>query len=61
MRTTLSLIVLGLAAAPAIGKDRSGEAVIPFMSSLNAVEWKAATNDSLYLRGRGETGFSFEP
>jgi hypothetical protein len=53
MRTTLSLIVLGLAAAaaPAAAGEASGETVIPFMSSLNAVEWKAASNDSLYLRG----------
>jgi hypothetical protein len=58
MRTTLSLIVLALAAAPAIAKDRSGETVIPFMSSLNAVEWKPASNDSLYLRGpRGDWFF----
>ncbi|HEX8483643.1 MAG TPA: DUF6491 family protein [Allosphingosinicella sp.] len=60
MRTTLSLIVLGLAAsaAPAIAKDADGETVIPFMSSLNAVEWKAASDDSLYVRGpRGDWYF----
>ena len=53
MRTTLTLILLGLAAtaAPAIAKERNGETVIPFISSLNAVEWKAASDDSLYLRG----------
>jgi hypothetical protein len=54
MRTTLSMIIFGLAtaaAAPAIGGERNGETVIPFMSSLNAVEWKAASDDSLYLRG----------
>ena len=54
MRTTLNLILLGLAAtgAPAAARHPSdGETVIPFMSSLNAVEWKAASNDSLYLRG----------
>ncbi|HEX8241371.1 MAG TPA: DUF6491 family protein [Allosphingosinicella sp.] len=60
MRTTLSLILLGLAAAgaPAAARDGSGETVIPFMSSLNAVEWKPASNDSLYLRGpRGDWYF----
>jgi hypothetical protein len=60
MRKTLTLISLGLAAAaaPASAGDRSGETVIPFMSSLNAVEWEAASDDSLYLRGpRGEWYF----
>ncbi|HLL31199.1 MAG TPA: DUF6491 family protein [Allosphingosinicella sp.] len=60
MRTTLSLIVLGLAAAgaPGAAKEASGETVIPFMSSLNAIEWKAASDDSLYLRGpRGDWYF----
>lgn len=58
MRKTLTLMCLGLAAAPAIAADRNGETVIPFMSSLNAVEWKAASDDSLYLRGpRGEWYF----
>jgi hypothetical protein len=60
MRTTLSLIVLGLAAAgaPAAARDMSGETVIPFMSSINSIEWKAASNDSLYLRGpRGDWYF----
>jgi hypothetical protein len=54
MRTTLNLILLALAttAAPAAARHSSdGETVIPFMSSLNAVEWKAASNDSLYFRG----------
>ncbi|HEX9966128.1 MAG TPA: DUF6491 family protein [Allosphingosinicella sp.] len=60
MRKTLTLISLALAAAaaPAAAKERNGETVIPFMSSLNAVEWKAASDDSLYLRGpRGEWYF----
>jgi len=59
MRTTLSLIALGLAATgPAAAAKESGETVIPFMSSLQAVEWKAASDDSLYLRGpRGEWYF----
>ncbi|HEX8381036.1 MAG TPA: DUF6491 family protein [Allosphingosinicella sp.] len=54
MRKTLTLLILGLtaaAAAPAAARERNGETVIPFMSSLNAVEWKAASDDSLYLRG----------
>jgi hypothetical protein len=60
MRTTLSLIFLGLAAAsaPATAAVAGGETVIPFMSSLNAVEWEAASDDSLYLRGpRGDWYF----
>lgn len=51
MRKTLSLIVLGLAATAAAANEAGGETVIPFMSSLRAVEWKAASDDSLYLRG----------
>ena len=60
MRTTLKMVFLGLAAAatPAGAKETAGETVIPFMSSLNAVEWKAASDDSLYLRGpRGDWYF----
>jgi hypothetical protein len=60
MRKTLTLMILGLAAtaAPAAAKERNGETVIPFMSSLNAIEWKAASDDSLYLRGpRGDWFF----
>src|SRR5690349_12973393 len=54
MRTTSGLFLLGLAAAAspaAAARPSGGETVIPFMSSLNAVEWEAASNDSLYLRG----------
>lgn len=60
MSTTLTSILIGLAAAaaPANVADRNGETVIPFMDSLNAVEWKAASDDSLYLRGpRGDWYF----
>jgi hypothetical protein len=60
MRTTLTLMLVGLtaAAAPVSARERNGETVIPFMSSLNAVEWKAASDDSLYLRGpRGDWYF----
>ena len=35
----------GLAEAPA------GETAIPFISSLNSVEWEAASSRSLYVRG----------
>jgi hypothetical protein len=52
MRTTPSLILIAfLAAAAPASARQAGETVIPFMSSLNAVEWKAASDDSLYLRG----------
>ena len=60
MRTTLTLMFAGLAgaAAPVSAKEPGGETVIPFMSSLNSVEWKAASDDSLYLRGpRGDWYF----
>ena len=60
MRTTPTLMCLAVAAAaaPAAAKERNGETVIPFMSSLNAVEWKAASDDSLYVRGpRGDWYF----
>lgn len=54
MRTISSLFLLGLAAAASPGaaaRPSDDETVIPFMSSLNAVEWEPASNDSLYLRG----------
>lgn len=54
MRAALTMISACLAAAavPACATERSGgETVIPFMSSLNAVEWEAVSDDSLYLRG----------
>lgn len=59
MRATFTLILAGLAAAaPVSAEPVAGETVIPFMSSLNAVEWKAASDDSLYLRGpRGDWYF----
>ncbi|HEX8512014.1 MAG TPA: hypothetical protein VF688_02785, partial [Allosphingosinicella sp.] len=60
MRMALKMLFLGLAAAaaPAGAKETAGETVIPFISSLNAVEWKAASDDSLYLRGpRGDWYF----
>lgn len=54
MHRILGFIGAGLAtvaAAPAFAGERTGETVIPFMGSLNAVEWKAASDDSLYVRG----------
>jgi hypothetical protein len=53
MRTTWTLIAVGLAmaATSASAGERSRETVIPFMSSLSGIEWKAASDDSLYLRG----------
>ena len=53
MLKSVTLAMLGLAAgtAAAAGEKAAGETVIPFMSSLTNVEWKAASDDSLYLRG----------
>lgn len=60
MKKMLSLSVLALAAgsAASASETASRETVIPFMASLSNVEWKAASDDSLYLRGpRGEWYF----
>ena len=62
MRTILSLTILGLGAATATAAAACGmeprETVIPFVNSLSNVEWKAASNDSLYIRGgKGEWYF----
>lgn len=62
MRKTVTLMLSGLAVAVAASSasaaERSGETVIPFMSSLISVDWKAASDDSLYLRGpRGDWYF----
>ena len=52
MRTILGLTFLALAAAPAAGAGREpGETVIPFINSISNLEWEAASNDSLYMRG----------
>ena len=53
MRKILSLTFLAAAAAagPAAAEKGPGETVIPFINSLSNVEWKAASNDSLYVRG----------
>lgn len=43
------------ATAAAAKPDPAGETVIPFVSSIQAFEWKAVSNNSLYLRGgKGE-------
>jgi len=59
MRTILSLALIGLAAGSAAAADKAaGETVIPFVGSLSHVEWKAASDDSLYVRGgKGEWYF----
>ncbi|MEA3053170.1 MAG: hypothetical protein QOG72_2073 [Sphingomonadales bacterium] len=61
MRTILSLTVAGLAAAAttaAAAEKAPGETVIPFVNSISNVEWKAASADSLYVRGgKGEWYF----
>lgn len=61
MRTILSLTFLGLAAAaaPAGGAGKAaGETAIPFINSISNIEWKAASDDSLYVRGgKGEWYF----
>jgi hypothetical protein len=61
MRTILSLTFLGLAAAaaPAAAAEKaSGETAIPFINSISNLEWKAVSNDSLYVRGgRGDWYF----
>lgn len=51
MRKILSLTLLAAAAAPAAAEKAPGETVIPFVNSMSNVEWKAASNDSLYVRG----------
>jgi len=53
MRTSLKLILLTLAgiSATAASGAHDGETVIPFVNSISNIEWKAASDDSLYLRG----------
>jgi len=58
MRNGLILLGLALAASGAAARDGSGETVIPFVNSMSNIEWKAASNDSLYVRGgKGEWYF----
>ena len=50
-----SMALLAAGAAAAAPSKASGETVIPFLSSIGQIEWKAISNDSLYLRGgKGE-------
>ena len=53
MRTWLSLTFLALAAsgAAAAPVDEARETKIPFVTSMTNIEWEAASDDSLYLRG----------
>jgi hypothetical protein len=53
MRKFLSLTFLGLtaAAAAASAAKSPGETVIPFINSISNLEWKAASDDSFYVRG----------
>ena len=53
MRRTLALLLLALGAgcATAEAPRPANETVIPFMSSLSEIEWQAASDDSLYVRG----------
>lgn len=60
MRTLLSLTVLALAASGAAAESvgKLPETRIPFVTSMSSIEWKAASDDSLYLRGpRGDWYF----
>ncbi|HYE28007.1 MAG TPA: DUF6491 family protein [Allosphingosinicella sp.] len=59
MSKSLSLTLLGLVAGSAAAADMDpGETAIPFIGSLRNVEWKAASDDSLYIRGgKGEWYF----
>ena len=59
MLKSLTLAFLAVAGGTSTAAaDKAGETVIPFMSSLSNVEWKAASDDSLYLRGpKGEWYF----
>jgi hypothetical protein len=58
MRNGLFLATLALAASGAAANDMPGETAIPFINSISNVEWEAASNDSLYLRGgKGEWYF----
>lgn len=58
MRNSLILISLALGASGAAAKERSRETAIPFVNSMSHIEWKAASSDSLWVRGgRGEWYF----
>jgi len=60
MRTFLSLGLLAIAASAAAAEPvgESRETRIPFVTSMSNIEWEAASDDSLYLRGpKGEWYF----
>lgn len=60
MRPFLSLAFLSLAAVGASAAPRQAvpETRIPFINTMSNVEWQAASDDSLYLRGpKGEWYF----
>jgi len=57
MALLIPTLMVGAASA-AGAKPANGEVAIPFISSMSNVEWKAASDDSLYLRGpRGDWYF----
>lgn len=52
MRRKMTLLFLTLAGGCASAAERpADETSIPFISSLGSVEWKAASDDSAYVRG----------
>ena len=52
MRRILSLMFLGLTAGTAAAAGEAPEeTAIPFINSISNLEWKAVSNDSLYVRG----------
>lgn len=62
MRKILGVALLGFAGAASaetiVTEIAPAETVIPFVSSIRAIEWKAASDDSLYVRGgKGEWYF----
>ena len=51
----VATVLLAGCATAAPQQPASGETVIPFVSSIRDVEWKAASDQSAYIRGgRGE-------
>ena len=54
-RAALFVTAMLAGGAAAAAPEASQETVIPFVSSIGSIEWKAISNDSLYLRGgKGE-------
>jgi hypothetical protein len=48
---SLAMISILAGSAAAAAPEAPEETVIPFMSSLRSVEWKAASDKALYVRG----------